>query len=280
MQPSTYLGHGVGLRRKHWGEIFDHHPGVDFLEILTENFLGMGGQARTILQRAAAQFPLVLHGTALSIGSVTPLDEAYLTALDALIHTIKPRWFSDHLCFSSVFGVEFHDLMPVPFTEEALEHVSRRVEAMMARYPVPFALENPSYYIEYGASEMTEATFIRRLVENTGMKLLLDVNNVWVNGQNHGYDPRAFIDEMPAEAVIQIHMAGHHDLGHVIIDTHGAPMIDPVLDLYAHTLERTGPVTTLLEWDNDLPDLAGLLAENDRARAVAEAVVGKVAPCR
>lgn len=275
-----YLGHGVGLRRKHWDSIFDHHPGVDFLEILTENFLGVGGRARAALDQAAARFPLVLHGTALSIGSVSPLDEAYLSALDALIDQVKPRWFSDHLCFSSAFGVEYHDLMPVPFTEEALDHVSARVAQMMARYPIPFALENPSYYIEYGVSEMSEATFLRRLVENTGMKLLLDVNNVWVNGQNHNYDPHAFIDELPADAVIQIHLAGHDDLGDVLIDTHGAPMIDPVVELYQYTLRRTGPVTTLLEWDNAVPELAELLAENDRARAAAVAVLGKVEPCR
>ena len=271
-----YLGHGVGLRRPHWEAIFDRSDGVDFLEILSENFMDVGGRHRTVLDRAAERWPIVLHGTALSIGGPDPLCEDYLDALARLARRTRARWLSDHLCFSSAFGVEYHDLMPVPFTEEALAHVAERVRQVQARFDVPFALENPSYYVEYAASELNEATFIRALLERADCGLLLDVNNVYVNSRNHGYDARAFIDALPLDRVVQIHMAGHDDLGDVVIDTHGAPIIDPVLDLYRYTLERTGAVTTLVEWDNALPSLARLLDENHRVRRAAAEVVGEL----
>lgn len=265
----SFLGHGVGLRRPHWDTIFDEAERIDFVEILTENFLNDAGRAHRILQRAAATWPIVLHGTALSIGSVSPLDESYLAGVAGLIRATGARWFSDHLCFSSAFGVEYHDLLPMPLTREALDHLVPRIERVKRIADVPFALENPSYYVQFGASEMGEAEFITELLERADCGLLLDVNNVYVNSRNHGFDARAYIDALPLHRVIQIHMAGHHDLGDVIIDTHGAACVDPVLDLYAHTLARTGPVSTLLEWDNEIPSQAVLLAENDRLRAVA-----------
>lgn len=275
---APFLGYGVGLRRPHWGGIFEATDRVDFLEILSENFMEAGGEPSAVLDRAAEAFPIVLHGTALSIGSVTPLDTDYLDALDALVARTRPLWFSDHLCFSSAFGVEYHDLLPVPFTREALDHVVERVKQVQARQPnIPFLLENPSYYVEYGANEMSEAEFIVELVTRADCGLLLDVNNVFVNSVNHGYDARAFIDAMPAERVVQLHMAGHDDLGDVIIDTHGAPVIPPVLDLFRHTLERIGPVSTLLEWDNALPPLETLLAQNDAVRSVGVEVHGAYA---
>ncbi len=271
---SPFLGYGVGLRQAHWGDLFERADEVDFVEIVSENFMGLGGRGRVVLERAAATWPVVLHGTALSIGSVAPLDEAYLAELSRLIEATGARWFSDHLCFSSAFGVEYHDLMPVPFTEEALAHLVGRVKRVQRVADVPFALENPSYYIEYGASEMSEAEFLRELCERADCALLLDVNNVYVNGRNHGYDPYAFVDAMPHDRVIQIHMAGHHDRGDVVIDTHGAPAIDEVLGLYEHTLRRTGAVSTLFEWDNFLPPVEVLLAENRRVRAIGRRVLG------
>lgn len=274
------VGFGIGLRRAHCDAVFDHHPGVDFVELLTENFLGVGGRAQAIARRAAATWPVVLHGTALSIGGPDPLSAAYLDALAGLIDTVRPAWFSDHLCSSSAFGVEYHDLMPVPRTEAALDHVSRRIEEVQRRLPhLPFALENPSHYIEYGANRIGEATFLRRLCERTGLKLLLDLNNIYVNAQNHRrFDPAEYLEEIPADAVVQFHLAGHEDLGHVIIDTHGAPIIEPVFDLYRRALRRFGPVPTLLEWDNNLPSLEGLLAENDRVRAVAARLLAEDQP--
>lgn len=271
------LGHGIGLRRQHWDALFSPGggDGIDFLEIVSENFMGRGGRPARVLAQARARFPLILHGTALSIGGLDPLDEGYLDALDTLCAHTDPAWVSDHLCFSSGQGVHYLDLIPMPFTEEALEHVVARVEAVRDRLGRPFLLENPSYYIEYAASEMDEATFLAEVCARADCGLLLDVNNVWVNCRNHRRDPRAFIDALPAERVVQIHLAGHDDQGHVIIDTHGDHIVDAVWDLYAYTLTRTGPVSTLVEWDNDIPELSVLKAENERARATARAALGE-----
>ena len=277
------LGHGVGLRRDHWDDFFGANrrgpaqavPGVDFFELLSENFMAPGGDSALILDLAAASRPVVLHGTALSIGSVDPLSPEYLRRLRALIERSGALWFSDHLCFSSAFGVEYHELVPVPFTEEALAHVIERVRQVQKiteglGREVPFLLENPSYYIDYAASEMSEAAFLSALLTEADCGLLLDVNNVYVNSRNLGYDPYAFIDALPLDRVVQIHMAGHSDLGDVIIDTHGEPIIDEVLALYAYVIRQTGPVTTLLEWDSEVPSLAGLLAESARVRATSD----------
>ncbi|MCB9727027.1 MAG: DUF692 domain-containing protein [Deltaproteobacteria bacterium] len=269
-----FLGYGVGLRRAHFDGIFEARDRVDFVEVLVENVMGFGGRPRDVTLRAAKTWPMVLHGVALSIGSVDPLDEAYLERYASLCEATGALWASDHLCFSSAFGVEYHDLVPLPFTDEAVAHVIERTRTVQARLGVPFALENPSYYIAYDASTMSEAEFLREVLVGADCGLLLDVNNVYVNARNHGYDPRAFIDALPLERVVQIHMAGHHDDGTVIIDTHGDHVIPEVLDLYAWTLERTGPVSTLLEWDNDIPPLDVLLAENDAIRAVGERVLG------
>ncbi|MGM0577392.1 MAG: DUF692 domain-containing protein [Myxococcota bacterium] len=275
-----HLGHGVGLRRPHFDAIFERRDEVDFLEILVDNAMAFGGRPRDVVERAAREFPIVLHGVALSVGGPDPLDEDYLAAYVRLARETRALWVSDHLSYSSAFGVQYHDLIPLPFTEEAVEHVVARTRQAQAAFDVPFALENPSYYVSFPDSEMTEAEFVREVVERADCGLLLDVNNVWVNAQNHGYDPRAFIDAMPAERVVQIHMAGHLDRGDVLIDTHGAAPIDEVLDLYAYTLERTGPVSTLLEWDHDVPSLDVLLAENERIRRTARRTHGEVVAWR
>ncbi|PKN54496.1 MAG: hypothetical protein CVU56_26175 [Deltaproteobacteria bacterium HGW-Deltaproteobacteria-14] len=263
------LGFGIGLRGAHFDTLWDHAESFDFLEILSENFMAFGGKPRAMLERAAATFPIVLHGVSLSIGGVAPPDEGYLRELFALIRAVRAPWFSDHLCFSSNFGVEYHDLLPLPFTEEAIELVAGRARELQERAGVPFLLENPSYYMRYADSALDEATFLREIVERADCGLLLDVNNVWVNACNHGYDPRAFIEALPLERVVQIHMAGHLVLPDVVIDTHGAPVIDEVLDLYAFTIARTGPVTTLLEWDHDIPTIEVMAAETDKIRAAA-----------
>lgn len=273
-----HLGYGVGLRRPHFDDIFDRKGDIDFLEILVENYMAYGGRPRDVLRRAAAEFPVVLHGVALSIGSVDPLDTDYLDAYARLARETNAHWVSDHLCFSSAFGTEYHDLIPVPFTREALDHLVPRIKAVQAAMPCLFALENPSYYVEYGDNAIGEAEFLTELVERADCGLLLDVNNVWVNAQNHGYDAEAFIDALPLDRVVQIHMAGHYDQGWVIIDTHGDHVRQEVMDLFAYTVARTGPVSTLVEWDNDIPSLDVLVAENARVRAAGEAVHGIVAP--
>jgi hypothetical protein len=275
-----FLGYGIGLRSKHFDTLWDHADDFDFLEVLCENFMAFGGKPAAVLDRARERFPLVLHGVGLSIGRPEPLDEGYLDALFALARRIEAPWFSDHLCFSSAFGVTYHDLVPLPFVEEAVARVAERARALQARAGVPFLIENPSYYIAFAASEMSEAEFLTEIVERADCGLLLDINNVYVNAENHGYDPRAFIDALPLDRVVQLHMAGHQRLPDVIIDTHGDHVVDPVLELFQYTIAKTGPVATLLEWDNDIPPIETMVAENDKIRRAGVAVHGEVAPWR
>jgi uncharacterized protein len=278
-----YLGFGVGLRRPHFEGALAGHQAIDWLELVSDNFMAFGGRPAEVAERAASRYPIALHGVSLSIGSVDPLDEDYLRALYRLVETTGAHWFSDHLCFSSAFGTHYHDLLPLPFTEEALDHVCRRIDRVQAGAPrrggapIPFLLENPSYYITFRESEMDEAAFLSRMVERTGCGLLLDVNNVYVNAQNHGYDARASIDALPLAAVGQIHLAGHTRTDELLIDTHGARVCPEVLELYRYVLERTGPVSTLLEWDNDIPTFATLIEELETIRACAEGVLGACA---
>jgi uncharacterized protein len=269
-----FLGYGVGLRRPHFDAIFERRDAIDFLEILSENFMRFGGKRRSILERASEMFPIVLHSVAMSIAGLEPLNEDYLASYAELARTTGALWASDHLCFSGGHGVAYHDLIPVPFTAEALNHVVARVQQVQSRLPVPFAIENPSYYIAYGHNEMSEAEFLTELVTRADCGLLLDVNNVYVNSQNHGYDPVAFIDSLPLDRVVQLHMAGHDDRGDVIIDTHGAAVIDPVDALFRHVVSAMGPVSTILEWDHDIPDMATLVAHNEAIRASGQAVHG------
>ncbi|RJO64909.1 MAG: DUF692 domain-containing protein [Myxococcales bacterium] len=270
--PYSGLAFGVGLRRPHFDEIGDNHEGVDFLEIISENFMRFGGRPRHVLDRMIERFPIVLHGVSLSIGSLDPLNEDYLHALKDVVGRVRPPWFSDHLSYSSNFGVEYHDLIPLPFTEEALEHVVRRVERVQETVGIPFLLENPSYYVQMPGGEMTEAEFISEVVRRSGCGLLLDVNNVFVNGTNQGYDPYRFIDSIPTDRVVQYHIAGHDDSGDFLIDTHGRRIKPEVYDLYVYALSKTGPKWTLLEWDNDIPPLKTLLAENGHVRKAGEGV--------
>jgi uncharacterized protein (UPF0276 family) len=266
------LTFGVGLRKPHFDEIFSNHQGVDFLEILSDNFMGLGGRERSVLERAKEAFPIILHGVSLSIGSPDPLCEDYLKHLKNLIDWVKPTFFSDHLCFSSAFGVEYHDLIPLPFTGDAVRHIVPRIEKVKAISDVPFLLENPSYYVEMPGAEMREDEFILEILEKSNCGLLLDVNNVYVNAQNHGYDPQAFIDHIPQERVYQYHIAGHYRRDDVIIDTHGDHVSDPVLELFKYTIQKIGPRPTLLEWDNDIPSLDVLLMENLKVRNAAQSV--------
>jgi hypothetical protein len=292
-----FLGVGIGLRREHYDSLWDHTADIDFVEVLTENaireslsdedtpaFVRFGGRTREALDRASRSMPIVLHGVSLSIGGIDPLDPAFLDATDILGDELQARWFSDHLCWSSAHSVELHDLLPLPFTTEAVDHVVRRVREVARRSKRPLLLENPTYYCDVSGHrrEMDEATFIRRIADQSDCGLLLDVNNVYVNAVNHGYDARRFLDALPLERVAQIHLAGHitTELDHdgrteqVLIDTHSRPVDASVLDLYAHVLERTGPVSTLLEWDHDIPDIDRMVAELASIRATLERVTG------
>lgn len=261
---------GVGLRRPHFDDVLERPEGVDFLEITPENFMDFGGRPRDVLRRVRDRWPILSHGVSLNIGGPDPLDSHYLERLGELLEMIRPAWFSDHLSYSAAFGVEYHDLVPLPFTEEAIEHVVARVRQVQSIIRRPFLLENPSYYVKMPGAEMTEAEFVVEVVRRADCGLLLDVNNVYVNATNHGYDAREFIAAMPAERVIEYHIAGHDGGGPFLVDTHGAHIIDPVFDLYDYTLRTLGPAWTLLEWDNSVPSWDTLVAENQAVRRVAE----------
>ncbi len=266
------LGAGIGLRREFYAELPPTPRTLDWVEIIPENFLTLGGRPQRALDACAERWRVLPHGVALDIGGPHPLDEAYLTGLRTLVERVDAPFFSDHLCYTRLGGGHLYDLLPLPFCEEAVEHVVPRVREVMARVGRPFLLENPSYYARMPGGTLAEADFLRHVVEQADCGLLLDVNNVFVNARNHGYDPRAFVDARPLERVVQVHLAGHERHPDVLIDTHGGPVCDDVWSLFHYVLERTGPVSTLMEWDQDIPSLDAVLDEADRARAVLAAV--------
>ncbi len=260
-------GHGVGLRRKYFDSLDEIASRVDWVEIISENFMSFGGRARAVLEAVAARIPVVPHGVNLSIGGPDPLRSDYLADLRNLCRRLDAPYFSDHICFTSAGGVWFHDLVPVPFTREAAERIALRARQAAREVGRPIVLENVSYYAVMPGSDLDEGTFLRTVVERADCGLLLDVNNVYVNAVNHGYDPVAFMDALPLERVVQVHMAGHRDEGTVLVDDHGSAIPADVLALYEWLVSRIGPVPTLVEWDFNLPDLGTLLAEVDRTRA-------------
>ncbi|WP_045305957.1 MNIO family bufferin maturase [Saccharothrix sp. ST-888] len=264
--PASDLGFGVGLRTPHLRHVLTHWPPVDWFEIISENFTDSGGFPRHALDRIAERYPVVMHGVSLSIGSTDPLDFDYLRRLRRLADDIGARWISDHICWTGVAGLNTHDLLPVPFTEEALAHMVHRVRAVQDFLQRPLVLENPSSYVEFTHSEMSEWEFVSRLATESGCGLLLDVNNVYVSSVNHGFDPEQYVRALPHERVVQIHLAGHTHLGTHVIDTHDQPVADPVWRLYRLATSLTGPVATLLEWDDHIPAFPELLAELDKAR--------------
>ena len=263
-----FLGHGVGLRPKHFPQLWDGTARVDWFEAISENYMVAGGRPRAALERARSMAPLVLHSVSLSIGSTDPLDEAYLRALGALIARVEPAWVSDHLCWSGVGGHYAHDLLPLPYTEEALAHVVRRVVAVQERLGRQILIENVSSYLTYTHSTLAEWEFLGAVAERADCGLLLDVNNVYVSATNHGFSADAYLAGLPHDRVGQIHLAGHTDMGTYLFDTHDGPVIEPVWDLYRQALRRFGRVSTLVEWDDHIPELDVVCAEAERARAV------------
>jgi hypothetical protein len=262
-------GFGLGLRPEHYREFLEGRPRVDWLEVLSENYLVPGGRPLHHLDRIRRDVPMVMHGVSLSIGSADPLDLGYLRELKALAARIEPGWISDHLCWTGVDHRNLHDLLPLPYTEASLRHLADRVAQVQEVLGRRLVLENVSSYLSFAADEMSEAEFIVELCRRSDCALLLDVNNVYVSSVNHGFDARAFIDAMPAERVVQIHLAGHQDHGTHLIDTHDAPVCEAVWHLYEHTLRRLGAVPTMIERDDHIPALEALLVELDRARAIA-----------
>ncbi len=272
-QKPEFIGFGLGLRPTHYPEILDHDPPVDWFEVLSENYMVPGGQPLRILDRIAEKYPVVMHGVSLSIASTAALNTDYLDALKALAERVQPRWISDHLCWTGVHGVNLHDLLPIPYTREALDHVCSRVDQVQEYLGRPLTLENVSTYVSFGHSEMPEWEFIAELTRRTGCWLLFDVNNVYVSAFNHEYDPKTFIDGIPADRVVQFHVAGHSHMDTHIIDTHDAPVCDDVWDLYRYALKRFGPVSTIIERDDEIPPLAELIEELDTARKIAGEVL-------
>ena len=270
-----YLGHGIGLRPKHFPQLWDGTARVDWFEAISENYMVAGGRPLAALERARALAPVVLHGVSLSIGSTDPLDDMYLGALQALVARVEPAWISDHLCWSGVDGRYAHDLLPLPYTEEALAHVVRRVLAVQERLGRQILLENVSSYLTYTHSTLAEWEFLGAVAERADCGLLLDVNNVYVSAVNHGFDAETYLAALPAERVGQIHLAGHTDMGAYLFDTHDGPVTEPVWDLYRRAVRRFGRVSTLVEWDDRIPALDVVRAEAERARAAeAEALEG------
>lgn len=263
-------GYGLGLRVEHYSDFVSARQRVDWLEIISENYLVDGGKPLHFLDRIRQDYPMVMHGVSLSIGSTDPLDTDYLQQLMALVKRVEPAWVSDHLCWTGTDSLNLHDLLPLPYTEATLRHLVPRVAQMQDLLGCPFLIENVSSYVSYRADEMTEWEFISELVARSGCELLLDVNNVYVSSVNHGFNPQTFIDAVPAAAVRQIHLAGHEDHGNYIIDTHDHPICDAVWDIFAYTVRRLGAVPTMIERDDNIPSLDELIAELDAVRLVAQ----------
>jgi uncharacterized protein (UPF0276 family) len=270
-----FLGHGIGLRPPHFPLLSDGTARVDWFEAISENYMIAGGRPLAALEQARAMAPVVLHGVSLSIGSTDPLDEAYLGALERLIERIEPAWISDHLCWSGVGGHHAHDLLPLPYTEEALTHVVQRLTAVQDRLGRRILVENVSSYLTYTHSTMPEWEFLAAVAERADCGLLLDVNNVYVSARNHGFPPEGYVAGLPPGRVGQIHLAGHTDMGTYLFDTHDGPVSDPVWALYRQAVRRFGRVSTLIEWDDHIPALDVVCAEAERARAVETEILGR-----
>lgn len=259
------LGFGVGLRSVHFGHILSQEPEVDWFEILSENYMDTGGRPLYVLDQVAERYPVVLHGVSMSVGSTDPIDFGYLRKLKDLARRTGARWVSDHLCWTGVSGLNVHDLLPMPYTDESLRYTIERVRTIADFLERPLILENPSTYLEFHASTCNEWDFLAELAERADCGLLLDVNNVYVSSFNHRFDPNAYIDRIPADRVVQIHLAGHTHKGTHILDTHSDHVIDAVWDLYRRVYQRMGGISTLLEWDEAIPAFEVVHAEARKA---------------
>jgi uncharacterized protein len=261
------LGIGIGLRTVHFPHILSQKPRIDWFEVLSENFIDSGGRPLWVLDQIAERHPVVLHGVSLSIGGSDPLDFEYLKKLKALAARTRAHWVSDHLCWTGIMGRNVHDLLPMPYSEEALRHTTERVKVVSDFLERPLVLENPSSYVEFASSTMPEWEFLARLAADADCGLLLDVNNVYVSAFNHRFDANTYVDAIPADRVVQYHLAGHTHKGTHIIDTHTGEAVPAVWELYARSIARTGSAATLYEWDEDIPEFDVVLAEAQKAAA-------------
>ena len=274
---SPFAGFGLGLRKPHYADFLEHRVAVDFLEVISENFMIDGGRPRQILRDIRARYPVALHGVSMSIGSADGLDGAYLARLRALVDEIEPLFVSDHLSWTRIEGFSSHDLLPLPYTIEALDIVCANIDRAQDALGRAMLIENPSSYIDFAPADMTEWEFLDAICARTGCGLLLDVNNVFVSASNHGFDPIAYLDGVPHRHVRQIHLAGHSQGEKLLIDTHDRPVPPSVWGLYAYVLPHLGPVATMIERDDDIPPLGDLLAEIGTARRIAAAKIAEAA---
>ncbi len=263
------LGFGLGLRTDHYETILADKPPVDWFEVITENYLVPGGKPLYYLDRIRADYPMVMHGVSLSIGGTDALNFDYLRQVKALAERIEAAWISDHLCWTGVNGVNMHDLLPLPYTEEAVQHVVNSVKTVQDFLGRKILLENASSYITYSHSEMSEWEFLSAVAERSDCLILLDINNIYVSAHNHGFDPLVYLDNVPADRIQQFHIAGHLNLDNIIIDSHGDSVINPVWALYEAALHRFGPVSTMIERDDNIPPFGELLRELEVARQIA-----------
>lgn len=282
LPPRPQLGFGLGLRPEHYEAVLalepsGARPAVDWFEVLTENYMVPGGKPLHFLDRVRERFPVAMHGVSLSIGSTDPLDHRYLAELKALVRRVQPVWVSDHLCWTGVHGKNLHDLMPLPYTSEAVEHVAARVRRVQDVLKQRLLLENVSSYVGYAHSEMSECDFVTAVAESADCLLLVDVNNVYVSAHNHGFDPHRYLERLPPARVWQLHLAGHSRNGALLIDTHDQSICEPVWELYRDALRRFGRVSTMIERDDNIPPLGELLEELNRARDIAQAIVPRAA---
>ena len=271
----AFLGFGLGLRTEHYNAILETKPNVDWFEALSENYMIPGGKPLDFLDKIRENYPMVMHGVSLSIGSTADVDYNYLRDLKKLAERIEPIWISDHLCWTGVHGQNMHDLLPLPYTEETAKHVAERVKIVQDYLGRQILLENVSSYASYIDSNMTEWEFISQIAEAADCLLLLDVNNIYVSSYNHQFDAKVFINGVPAKRIQQIHLAGHNNHGDYIIDTHDAPVIDPVWDLYAYAIARFGQVSTMIERDDKMPELNILVEELQIARTISNNIAKK-----
>ncbi len=267
-----FLGYGVGLRTRHYTTILREWPPVDWFEILSENYMVAGGRPLWVLDQIAERYPVVMHGVSLSIGTTDPLRRDYLSALKKLAQRVRPRWISDHLCWTGVGGHNAHDLLPLPYTEETLRHVVGRVKEVQDFLGRPILLENVSSYMSFTDSRMTEWEFLTAVVRESGCYILLDINNIYVSSVNHSFDPLEYIEAIPVDRLVQFHLAGHSDHGKYLLDTHDHSVKPVVWRLYEKAVERFGRISTLIEWDDRIPPFQRLFSIAQKAKRLADKV--------
>jgi uncharacterized protein (UPF0276 family) len=266
-----FLGFGVGLRRDHYDLVLAEKPPVDWFEVISENFMVAGGRPLQVLESVRENYPVVLHGVSLSIGSTDPLNREYLTELKALTRLFKPAWVSDHLCWTSVDGHNLHDLLPLPYTDAVVRHVATRIRQVQDILERPILIENVSTYMRFVESGMSEWEFLNAVAEEADCGILLDVNNIFVNAFNHRFDPKQYISSISVERVVQFHLAGHSDYDAYLLDTHDHPIRPEVWSLYEFAVRRFGAVSTLIEWDGNIPEFSVLRAAANKARRISRA---------